>query len=83
MIKFIALAFLSLLLCACSGRPNVYNNGDPVYVQVLSEDGQVINSGWSISNGTWRYLVKSKSCPDGCNYLEFQLSHIYAIGFPH
>ncbi len=81
--KFITIAFLSLLLCGCSSRPNVFNNGDFVYVQVLSENGQVVKYDWSIPNSNWNYLVKSKSCPDGCNYLEFQLSHIYAVGFPH
>ena len=81
--KFIIPVFLSFLLYGCGSRPSVYNNGDFVYVQVLAEKGQVIRHDWSISNETWEYLVKSKSCPDGCNYLEFQLSPDMHIGYAH
>jgi uncharacterized lipoprotein NlpE involved in copper resistance len=80
--KIFTLACLSLMLCGCSNRPNVYNAGDSVYVQVLAQDGQVVKYEWSLSNNTWSYLVKSKSCPDGCSYLEFQLFPIYALGLP-
>jgi len=79
--KFVTLAFFSLLLCGCQGRPPVYNNGDSVVIHTKNEQGRVIGYEWSILNSTWEYSVQSRTCTDGCTYLEFQLMPDNHMGY--
>jgi len=71
--RIIVLIFFGVLLCGCTDRPRVYNVGDAVYIQLRVEEGKVAQYHYSFWNDTWEYVVASKSCPDGCSYLQFQI----------